>query len=76
MQTTPLSVTLQRHNWGVWLANNLLDRDNLSKEDKSLAPNVSIIQRFHCNDDSAWQAFVNINFLLRWRVEGRQSIRC
>ena len=48
MQTTPLNVTLQPHNWGVWLASNLRDRDNLSTEDNSPAPNVSIIQRFHC----------------------------
>ena len=48
MQTTPLNVTLQSYNWGVWLASNLLDRDNLSEENQSPAPNVSIIQRFHC----------------------------
>ena len=33
------------------LASNLRDRDNLSIKDKSHAPNVSIIQRFHCMYD-------------------------
>ena len=48
MQTTPLNVTLQPYNWGVCLVSNLLDRDNISTEDNSPAPSVSVIQRFHC----------------------------
>ena len=33
---------------GVWPVGNLRDRDNLSTTDKSPAPSVSAVQRFHC----------------------------
>ena len=67
MQTSPLNVTLQPHNWEVWLVSKLKDRDNLSKEDKSSAPNVFAIQRFRCNEVLATSFQVT---MYQWKAVG------
>ena len=65
----PFNVTLQHHNWGVWLASIFQDRDNLSKVDKSPAPNYSEVPLYSYSLDkwwiiSGWQAVI-VLFILQ-----------
>ena len=52
LQATPLNTISDLRIEGRGLLANLRDKDNLSTADKTPAPNVSVVWRFHCNHNN------------------------